>query len=518
MRSIPRMGTALAMLAATAILAVPAGAQQSNTTEAERIADRTQALAQEGAEQSGKVVRGRLETSGNERTAAQTAAAGQWDSSCRLPDDFNLIHATVLRNGNLLAIAGSGNVPGGTRRGYILNPSTCSFTQLALPRDFFCSINVALPDGTVLMAGGTRQYDPFQGLRTAYLFNPGERTFTRAGTMAEGRWYPGATQLANGDVAVFSGLDTAGNLNTQVETYRWQTRTWGRRSYRFNVSTYAQMLPMAGGRLFFTGMGFGGSNRVGILTPSTGAWQAVGGLDPNPRDQGASFFVPGTQGGTAMVVGGDVNTSARIDLSSASPTYQPGPSLAKPTKFLSHGTLFDGTVLLAGGQDPAGNPVSDAYLYRPASGGLESVAPTSYAHQYHSVMWVDTKGRAWLGGGNPARGVEQPVLERFDPWYVDIADRPVVTSAPSTIAHNQAFSVSVRLAGGTTLERVWLHRPASVTHQFGAAEGQFSLARSAGSRWELRADKSLTPPGYYYLVATDSRGVPSVAKMVRVTS
>jgi Domain of unknown function (DUF1929) len=513
MRSIPRMGTALAMLAATAILAVPASARQSKVAEAERIADRTQELAEEGAKQSGKVVQGRLPASDNQRMAQ--AAAGQWNSNCRLPDDFNLIHATVLRSGNLLAIAGSGNVPGGTRRGYVLNPDTCSFTQLSLPRDFFCSINVALPDGTVLMAGGTRQYDPFQGLRTAYVFNPGERTFTRAGTMAEGRWYPGATQLANGDVAVFSGLDTAGDLNPQVEIYRWQTRTWNLKPYTFNVPTYAHMLPMSGGRLFFTGMGFGGSNRVGILTPSNGAWQAVGGLDPSTRDQGASFFVPGTQGLKAMVVGGEVNTSATIDLSRSNPTYQAGPSLAKPTRFLSHGTLFDGTVLLAGGQDPAGNPVSDAYLYRPSSGTLEPAPATSYAHQYHSVMWVDRKGRAWLGGGNPARGVEQPVLERFDPWYVDEPNRPAFTSAPSTIKHNQEFSVTVRVAQGETLSRLWLHRPASVTHQFGAAEGSFSLARS-GSRWVLRANGNLTPPGYYYLVATDSRGVPSVAKMVRV--
>jgi hypothetical protein len=134
------------------------------------------------------------------------------------------------------------------------------------------------------------------------------------------------------------------------------------------------------------------------------------------------------------------------------------------------------------------------------------------------VMWVDQKGRAWLGGGNPARGVEQPVLERFDPWYIDVPDRPVLTSAPSTITHNQAFSVSVRLADGATLKRLWLHRPASVTHQFGAAEGSFSLATSNGGRWVLKADGSLTPPGYYYLVAVDSRDVPSVAKIVRVTS
>jgi hypothetical protein len=517
MRSIPRMGTALAMLAATAILAVPAGARQSKTTEAERIAERTQALAQEGLHQSGKVVQGRLDASpAEQRLAAQSADTGQWNSDCRLPNDFNLIHATVMRAGTVLAIAGSGNVPGGTLRGYILNPNDCTFQSLSLPTDFFCSIHVPLADGRVLLAGGTKQYDQFQGLRTAYLFTPGAKTFTPVARMAEGRWYPGATQLANGDVAVFSGLSTTGALNPRVEIYQWQTRTWKLKPYRFNVPTYAHMLPMSNGRLFFTGMAFGGSSRVGILTPSSGAWRPIGGVDPSTRNQGASFFVPGSQGRKAMVVGGDVNTSAIIDLYSTNPTYQPGPSLAKATKFLSHSTLFDGTVLLAGGQDPGGNPVNDAYLYQPSSGALEPIGPTSYAHQYHSVMWVDAKGRAWLGGGNPARGVEQPVLERFDPWYVTAPDRPAITSAPSTITRGRVFSVSVRLAAGETLSSLKLHRLASVTHQFGAAEGDFALQRS-GSRWSLATSTSLTPPGYYYLVATDSRGVPSVAKIVRLT-
>lgn len=513
MRSTARTVALLALLAAMVIVGAPATGRPPS--EAERIAAQTQALAREGERQSGKVVRGRVPSEPG--IEAETALAGGWDSTCRLPDGFNLIHATVMRGGNLLAIAGSGNVPGGALRGYVLNPGSCGATPLTLPSDFFCNIHVPLPGGQILLAGGTRQYDPFYGLRTAYLFNPSTRTFAKVASMAAGRWYPGATQLGNGDVIFFSGLDGAGKLNTRVEIYRWQTKTWSVMPYGFTVKTYAHMVPTGAGRLFFTGVAVGGSNRVGFLRPSTGSWQAVSGLDPTKRNQGASFFIPGSEGRKVMVAGGSVKASATIDLySSPNPTYQAGPSLATATKFLSHGVLFDGTVLLAGGQDPNGNPVNDAYLYRPTTGALEPVTPTSYAHQYHSVMWVDRQGRAWLGGGNPARGVAQPVLERFDPWYVDVPDRPALTSAPSTIAHNQTFTVSVQLAQGTSLSSLRLYRLASVTHQFGAAEGDFSLARS-GSDWVLNVTSNLTPPGYYYLVATDSRGVPSIAKMVRLT-
>jgi Galactose oxidase-like, Early set domain len=46
--------------------------------------------------------------------------------------------------------------------------------------------------------------------------------------------------------------------------------------------------------------------------------------------------------------------------------------------------------------------------------------------------------------------------------------------------------------------------------------GRFTLTRS-GSGWSLTTSANLTPPGYYHLVAVDSRGVPSVAKVVKVT-
>ena len=177
-----------------------------------------------------------------------------------------------------------------------------------------------------------------------------------------------------------------------------------------------------------------------------------------------------------MAAGGNVATTALIDLySSPNPVYRAGPSLAQATKYLSHATLLDGRVLLAGGQDPQGNPVFGAQLYRPISNSMEAVAPTTAAHQYHSNMWLDQTGRAILVGGNPRRGSVQRLVERFEPWYVDVADRPQITSAPATIAHNQPFTAQVQLAAGTTLKHLRVFRLMSTTHQFGAAEGDFTL-------------------------------------------
>jgi Domain of unknown function (DUF1929) len=150
---------------------------------------------------------------------------------------------------------------------------------------------------------------------------------------------------------------------------------------------------------------------------------------------------------------------------------------------------------------------------------MEAVAPTAAAHQYHSNMWLDPSGRAILVGGNPRRGSFQRLVERFEPCYVDVPDRPALTSAPSTIAHNQAFTAQVQLAAGTTLKHLRVFRLMSTTHQFGAAQGDFTLTRVStptGPGWSLTRSVNLTPPGYYYLVAVDSRDVPSTARIIKV--
>jgi Galactose oxidase-like, Early set domain len=135
-------------------------------------------------------------------------------------------------------------------------------------------------------------------------------------------------------------------------------------------------------------------------------------------------------------------------------------------------------------------------------------------------MWVDPTGRAFLVGGDPARGSVQRLVERFEAWYVDVADRPQLTSAPAAIAHNQPFTAQIQLAAGTTLTQLRIFRLASTTHQFGAAEGDFPLTpvtTPTGLRWSLTNSSNLTPPGYYYLVAADSRDVPSAARIIKVT-
>jgi hypothetical protein len=75
--------------------------------------------------------------------------------------------------------------------------------------DLFCSGHVHLANGNVLFVSGTRKYYPgeaFLGSRSAWTFDWSEAGWHFAGTLRDGHWYPTLVPLANGGVAVFSGV------------------------------------------------------------------------------------------------------------------------------------------------------------------------------------------------------------------------------------------------------------------------------------------------------------------------
>jgi Domain of unknown function (DUF1929) len=445
------------------------------------------------------------------------ALAGRWSAPCSLPAGVNPIAGAVMGDAKLWVMSGSGNSTGNFDAGLfehgVFDPVACAYTRLPLTNDLFCSVLVR--ENTALRSlGGTLAYDPFKGAPYDVRWLGGQ--LTALPDMPIGLWYPSG--FYNGKITLVSGIDQDGGLNTRVLTWD-PSRTgskWRVSSYDFTTAAYPHALPTAGGRLLFTGVGFGTSpNKVGFLTPATGAFQAVPGLSNARRDQGASFFAGGSQGRRAVVVGGATTSSAYVDLYAAKPSYKAGPSLPLPIRYLNHSPTFDQRELLFGGEDTSGNPVTWAGLYRPLTNAISTVKYSSFAHQYHTIGFTDLKGSVWMLGGNPQRGVVQSVIERFDPWYVGRSDRPVITGIPSSIKRNTPFSVGVRLASGRTVRAVRLYRMGAVTHQFNSAQGDFEAVRS-GARWSLTIGANLAVKGLYYAVAVDSSGVPSAAKIVQL--
>jgi hypothetical protein len=75
----------------------------------------------------------------------------------------NAIHAALLYTGKVLIIAGSGNdaahFEAGKFESILWDPNTDKFKKIATPVDMFCGGHAFLPDGKLLIAGGTSRYE-----------------------------------------------------------------------------------------------------------------------------------------------------------------------------------------------------------------------------------------------------------------------------------------------------------------------------------------------------------------------
>src|SRR5580692_12413254 len=95
---------------------------------------------------------------------AYEAKYGLW-TKLDIPAKFrvNGIHSTLLYNGDVLIMAGSGNnqafFNAGTFKTLLLDPRTMQEKLIPTPWDLFCAGHIELPDGNILVAGGTARYE-----------------------------------------------------------------------------------------------------------------------------------------------------------------------------------------------------------------------------------------------------------------------------------------------------------------------------------------------------------------------
>ncbi|GAB2861406.1 hypothetical protein GCM10022221_71510 [Actinocorallia aurea] len=295
------------------------------------------------------------------------------------------VHTVLLHNGKVLMIAGSGNNIDEFKnpKSMVYDPKTNKFTNIPTPYDMFCAGHVQLPDGRVLVMGGTQEYSDYNvtpdtgwlGSRKSYLFDPKINRYVKVDNadaqLIDGHWYPSATILANGDVYSVGGYaderqndaDQGNLMSLTAERYSLSKKRWLKEGEvaqpGINWATYPSLhLTDTKAELFYSGsFVFGppayadGTFRgPGFLDPETGAWGALpnnGGLrQALARDQSAAVLLPPAQSQRVMVVGGnnfaDAAPSIRltdvIDLTKKNPRFQAGPDLPHGTVYWGNGT------------------------------------------------------------------------------------------------------------------------------------------------------------------------------------
>jgi hypothetical protein len=478
------------------------------------------------------------------------ASDGQWTVlNYQMP--IRAMHATLLKNGKVLLVAGSGNdlsnFQAGSFKASIWDPVSGTFNTLNVPSDMFCSGHVTLPDGRVLIQGGTKSYPSkpgggdYGGLKDSYIFNPDTNTFTRINDANEGHWYPTLTELGNGNIWMAGGLkeDTTGAVNTEYfnsTTGQWlpnaqipipQTwKFWG---------LYPSMILLQDGRLFYSGghvfgNGLSGSG-ASLYNPNSGSITDVLGLrQKDMRDQSGTVLLPPAQNQKVLITGGGnvtttspgINLTDIIDLKQATPAYQAGPDLPGDGKMYVNTTILpDRTVLISNGgklnRDNSTN-VLTAALYDPITNLMKSVAADPIGRNYHSTAILLPDGRVAVFGSNPGDGSFEMRISVYQPNYLFRTTRPTISNAPTQATYGQNFTFNYSTPG-KTLKWAQLTRPMSVTHQMDSNMRLVDLpfiTNNGVATVTMPSNTNLLPPGPYMLTITDSDNIPSIATWVMV--
>ncbi|MEV6299423.1 galactose oxidase-like domain-containing protein [Actinoplanes sp. NPDC051861] len=395
----------------------------------------------------------------------------------------------------------------------------------------------------------TREKQEYGGDRTSYEFDPVAERYVRTGNMRDHRWYPTLIGLTNGEVLAVSGLDQFGRiLPGRNERYLPGERRWVRApELKRYFPTYPSLHMMADGQVFYSGSNAGYGSDTEGRTP--GVWdvernrfRAVPGLrDPRMTETSSSVLLAPAQDQKVMILGGGeigespVSTARTdiVDLDERQPRYRPGPDLPKPARYLSTVLLPDDTVFTTGGSSGyrggayRGEPRSDLFnsqIYRPAENAFATAADSTVGRNYHSEAILLPDGRVITLGGDPLydetgknAGTFEQRIEVFSPPYLFRGTRPTMAGGPTEISRDETASFATPDAARITSAR--LIRPSSVTHVTDTDQRSVAVdVVPAAGGVEITVPKraGLVPSGWYMLFLIDDRGVPSVARWVRV--
>ncbi len=463
---------------------------------------------------------------------------------------INPISATLLHTGKVLIVAGSENDASNNSTGAesyrnaVWDPTAPTgngITVQEIQYDVFCSGTAALPDGRSLVIGGTSDYS-FKGDNRASIFDPVTTQFVQSQSMVNGRWYGSATALGDGRVMAFSGLNLSGGTNNTTEIYDLQNAGAGWSSpvtAPFSPPLYPRMFLLPSGNVFYAGTE---SSSAWIFNPGAGTW-AQSATSTMNRSYGSSVLLPLLPPNYTPKVmnlggGGNPATSSTeiIDLSAATPSWKPGPSMSTGRIQMNATILPNGKVLAEGGSlnnESPDTPGKRADIYDPVAGTMSSGGSAAYSRLYHSTALLLPDATVLSMGSNPSsRGRYEPAIEIYTPPYLFDANdnlittnRPVITSVTSgALGYNATFYVNYTSV--SPISSAVLVRPGSATHAYDMDQRLIGLCGpspepacvgSGSLNLITPPNGNIAPPGYYMLFLLDSAGVPSVAQFIQIS-
>ncbi|MFL5823218.1 MAG: hypothetical protein ACJ764_07230 [Solirubrobacteraceae bacterium] len=311
-------------------------------------------------------------------------------------------------------------------------------------------MSVELPNGTVLVAGGTRSGP--SSLHGELLAADGS-AFTPAGTMTQARLYGAATLLSKSRVLVAGG-DTSLSQSTPVPT---TAEVWSPAGGGTFTATGAMHVSRQAFALTTlpTGLALaaGGSPELPAHTetataelynPATNKWTLTGSM-PAGRQGDSATLLPSCK----VLIVGD-NPSATT-YNYATGTFSPGPSEGAFQRSYQTATLLaSGKVLIAGGETVTGVGLATASVYNPATGTFTPTANNMSSARVQGFAARLPDGRVVVGGGftsgglnppdTPTVDIYNPATNKFSP-ATSLPGTPFAAGVPAQALHNGKVAV-----------------------------------------------------------------------------
>jgi hypothetical protein len=458
------------------------------------------------------------------------ARVGRWEEPIQWP--IVGIHAAVLPTGRVFHLTYLDPVTERETEATVWNPATGRFTDVSPGfGSMFCSGQSFLPSGELFIAGG---YDPTnciaQGTAETYVFDPFTSSWRETGSMRRPRFYPTVIAKPDGRQLIIGGQDEFCQYVPTMEIFHPTTGLSSVRRPNRIMRDYPRAFLLSSGEVAHVLP----EATTSILDPDMKAWTSVAVTRlGRTRWEGAAFYVPGRTD-NVMICGGYLDrvelefsnptTSCEvIDLSRAKPVWRNVRPMNFPRGDINAVLLPDGKVLVVGGgehhryEDPNVHPE----LYDPKTDTWTVLAPQRFGRMYHSTAVLLPDGRVLSAGqdDDPSDGqVSGAWGEIYRPPYLFKGRRPGIRKAPESAEYGARIKLTVRKA--RRIESIVLMGLSAVTHSTNVGQRYVELEFKIRSRRKVdaRVPKSpnRAPPGYYMLFAVNKKGVPSVARMIRV--
>jgi large repetitive protein len=199
-----------------------------------------------------------------------------------------------------------------------------------------------------------------------------------------------------------------------------------------------------------------------------------------------------------------------------------------PRIFHNEVVLPNGEVMVIGGN--AGEKFSDAAsqltpeIWNPETKTWRQMSDMTVPRNYHSVALLMTDGRVWSGGGGLCNcSADHADSQVFSPPYLfnadgSLATRPEIIQAPDLVS----YGTTVNVTASPGISRFTLVRMSATTHTLNSdmrfLNVPFTTTGIEQYALNLHTNRDIMVPGYWMLFALDQQGVPSVSKVIKVST